>query len=96
MLLKLGKRRLVSDYYKDLSVAVTLTANGTRGVTCCCSAQERCLEQGCGFQSHMKLAIGMILKESGMNLERVLHGQEASVCRSSCVPGTAVRYGSGL
>lgn len=60
-LLKLGKRRLVTDFCKDVAVAITFTGNGKGGVSCCCSAQERCLDQGCSFQPYIDEAMRLVL-----------------------------------
>lgn len=96
MLLKLGKRRLVTDVFKDVAVAITFAANGKGGVSCCCSAQERCLDQGCSFQPYIDEAMQLVLKASEMRVGEVLYVLDVSVRRASSVPGTAVRYGSGL
>ncbi|KAK1867854.1 hypothetical protein I4F81_010352 [Pyropia yezoensis] len=76
MLLKLGKRRLVTDVFKDVAVAITFAANGKGGVSCCCSAQERCLDQGCSFQPYIEEAMRLVLKASEMSVGGVLreHG----------------------
>lgn len=95
MLLKLGKRRLFTDFCKDDAVAITFDANGKGGVLCCCSAQERCLDQGCSFRPYIDEVMPLVLKASEMRVGEVLYVLDVSVRRASSVPGTAVRYGSG-
>lgn len=96
MLLKLNKRRLDTDYCKDVAVAISFTADGKGGVKCCCSAEEQCLDTCCGFQAFLDDALKLVLEASQMKLQEALCVLEASVRGASDVAGTAVRYGSGL
>lgn len=96
MLLKLNKRALSTDYFKDVAVAISFTASGEGGVTCCCSAEEQCLDTGCGFQTSLDDAIKLVMEASQMKLAEAFFVLEASVGAASGVDGTAVRYGSGL